>query len=298
MANNEFKVKNGLIVTGSTYVSESIFAPRLPQENSPNFFVTWVSGSGRFEVSAIGPGSSANVLACYDYVAESNIMASGKWTTNDGGVGSTTNTIYISQTDNNSNDLYTTLNSFGIGSVINLYVDNYSTTFEITGKLYTTSITNQFIFNVKYISGNSYTPIGEPQMCLSLAAAVAPLTQCLDLQMSTTYNATLSTTGGSLFLTTSGNTINYTGSVLNTTTGIMINPTDINGLNTSNFFQALNVGDNIQITSTINQTQFEITYITPNFVLNPSNVLVNLKYVSGNFNYTIPTGNRYTLCAI
>jgi hypothetical protein len=298
MANNEFKVKNGLIVTGSTYVSESIFAPNLPQENSPNYFVTWVSSSGKFEVSAIGPGSSANVLACYDYVAESSIMASGKWTTNDGDVGNTTTLLYLSQTDNNGNDLYNTLNSFGIGSVINLYVDNFSTTFEITGKLYTTSITNQFIFNVRYLSGNQYTPIGDPEMCLSLAAAVAPLTQCLNLQMSTTFSTTISTTGGSVFLTTSGNTINYTGSVLDTTTGIMVNPTDINGLSTSNFFQSLNIGDKIQITSTTNQTQFEITYLTPNFVLNPSSILVNLKYVSGNFGYTIPTGNRYTLCAI
>ena len=298
MANNEFKVKNGLIITGSTYVSESIFAPSLPQENSPNYFVTWVSSSGKFEVSAIGPGSSANVLACYDYVAEPNIMDSGNWTTNDGSVGNTTTLLYLSQTDNNGNDLYNTLNSFGIGSVINLYVDNYSTTFEITGKLYTTSITNQFIFNVRYLSGNQYTPIGDPEMCLSLAAAVAPLTQCLNLQMSTTFSTTISTTGGSVFLTTSGNTINYTGNVLDTTTGIMVNPTDINGLSTSNFFQSLNIGDKIQITSTTNQTQFEITYITPNFVSNPSSVLVNLKYVSGNFSYTIPTGNRYTLCAI
>jgi hypothetical protein len=299
MANNEFKVKNGLIVTGSTYVSESIFAPRLPQENNPNYFVTWVNADGRFEVSAIGPGASANVLSCWTYVAEFNIMAAQKWTTNDGSVGSSTTQLYLSQTDNYNNNLFNTLNSFGIGSVVNLYVDNFSTTFEITGKLYTTSPTNEFIFNVRYLSGNQYTPVGEPIMCLSLAAAVAPLSQCLALTMSTTYSGMVSNSGGSVFLTDNGNSISYGASVSNTTTnGIMVNPSDLNGVNTINFFQGLNVGDQIKLTWTTNQTIFEITYISPNIISNPANQLVNFKYVSGNFGYTISNGNRYSLCAL
>ena len=68
---NEFKVRNGLIVTGSLNVSESIYAENLTTESNPAYYVTWRQSDGRFEVSPAGAAGNINAIGCWDYAGYS-----------------------------------------------------------------------------------------------------------------------------------------------------------------------------------------------------------------------------------
>lgn len=293
---NEFKVRNGLIVTGSEYVSESIFAPNLPSEANPAYYVTWRQSDGRFEVSTISPGASSNTIGCWDW-RSSGDPTSGEFTTDNGAIGSTTTAIYIHPIDNNGNDQTNTLNSLAIGSVITLYVGSFATTFEITGvsSIYTGGVFQYFVFTVNYISGDEYTPIGTPEMCLGIAAAASQPDNCIELQITSTLSNVFSTTGQSVFLRTVAG-VSYTtpfGSIDQNFDAFQMNDEDLNGNITKNFFNGLSIGSIITLRYLNNSTTFSIN----NVGASSNNTLVYATYLTGDFNYTIPTNGTYTICA-
>ena len=105
---NEFKVRNGLIVTGSEYVSESIFAPNLPEETNPAYYITWKQADGEFQISQLTPGNTANTIGCWDST-NSGDPASGQWRTDTGTVGNTVTELLINVEDNGGNNQNNTL---------------------------------------------------------------------------------------------------------------------------------------------------------------------------------------------
>jgi len=293
---NEFKVRNGLIVTGSEYVSESIYAPNLPTETNPAYFITWRQSDGRLEVSTVSPGGGSNTIGCWDWIAAGD-PTSGEFTTGDGGIGSSTTTIYINATDNGSNNQTTTLQNLAVGSVITLYVGNNATTFEITGisAVYSVGVFQYFAFNVNYISGNEYTPTGTPEMCLGIAAAASQPDNCIELQMASTLNDVWATAGKSVFLRTVAG-VSYTtpfGSLDQYFDAFQMNDEDLNGNKTAAFFGGLSIGSII----TLNYSTYATSFSISNVGSSVNNTLVYATYVAGDFNYTIPANATYTICA-
>ena len=294
---NEFKVRNGLIVTGSEYVSESIFAPNLPEETNPAYYVTWRQSDGRLEVSTVSPGGGSNTVGCWDWTTN-NDPASGEFTTDNDGIGNSTSVLYINPTDNGGNDQTATLQSLAVGSVITLYVGNNATTFEITGisAVYSVGVFQYFAFNVNYISGNEYTPVGTPEMCLGIAAAAAQPSNCIELQMTSDLNDVWSIAGKSVFERTVGG-ISYTtpfGSLDQYFDAFQMNAYDLKGNNTATFFKGLSIGSIITLNYSTYTTSFSISNVGSSYNVN---TLVYATWVSGDFNYTIPANATYTICA-
>jgi len=293
---NEFKVRNGLIVTGSEYVSESIYAPNLPTETNPAYFITWRQSDGRLEVSTVSPGGGSNTIGCWDWIAAGD-PTSGEFTTGDGGIGSSTTTIYINATDNGSNNQTTTLQNLAVGSVITLYVGNNATTFEITGisAVYSVGVFQYFTFNVNYLSGNEYTPTTGAEMCLGIAAAASQPDNCIELQMASTLNDVWATAGKSVFLRTVAG-VSYTtpfGSLDQYFDAFQMNDEDLNGNKTAAFFGGLSIGSII----TLNYSTYATSFSISNVGSSVNNTLVYATYVAGDFNYTIPANATYTICA-
>jgi len=293
---NEFKVRNGLIVTGSEYVSESIYAPNLPTETNPAYFITWRQSDGRLEVSTVSPGGGSNTIGCWDWTTN-NDPASGEFTTDNDAIGSSTSVLYINPIDNNGNDQTATLKNLAVGSIITLYVGNFATTFEITGisAVYSVGVFQYFAFNVNYISGNEYTPTGTPEMCLGIAAAASQPDNCIELQMASTLNDVWATAGKSVFLRTVAG-VSYTtpfGSLDQYFDAFQMNDEDLNGNKTAAFFGGLSIGSII----TLNYSTYATSFSISNVGSSVNNTLVYATYVAGDFNYTIPANATYTICA-
>jgi len=293
---NEFKVRNGLIVTGSEYVSESIYAPNLPTETNPAYFITWRQSDGRLEVSTVSPGGGSNTIGCWDWTTN-NDPTSGEFTTDNDAIGSSTSVLYINPIDNNGNDQTATLKNLAVGSIITLYVGNFATTFEITGisAVYSVGVFQYFAFNVNYISGNEYTPTGTPEMCLGIAAAASQPDNCIELQMASTLNDVWATAGKSVFLRTVAG-VSYTtpfGSLDQYFDAFQMNDEDLNGNKTAAFFGGLSIGSII----TLNYSTYATSFSISNVGSSVNNTLVYATYVAGDFNYTIPANATYTICA-
>ena len=293
---NEFKVRNGLIVTGAEYVSESIYAPNLPTETNPAYFITWRQSDGRLEVSTVSPGGGSNTIGCWDWTTN-NDPASGEFTTDNDAIGSSTSVLYINPIDNNGNDQTATLKNLAVGSIITLYVGNFATTFEITGisAVYSVGVFQYFAFNVNYISGNEYTPTGTPEMCLGIAAAASQPDNCIELQMASTLNDVWATAGKSVFLRTVAG-VSYTtpfGSLDQYFDAFQMNDEDLNGNKTAAFFGGLSIGSII----TLNYSTYATSFSISNVGSSVNNTLVYATYVAGDFNYTIPANATYTICA-
>jgi hypothetical protein len=77
---SEFKVRNGLIITGSMNVSESIYAPNLAPETNPAYYITWRQSDGRFEVSPAGAAGNVNAIGCWDYAGYATPPSTGEFT--------------------------------------------------------------------------------------------------------------------------------------------------------------------------------------------------------------------------
>ena len=227
---NEFKVRNGLIVTGSEYVSESIFAPNLPSEANPAYYITWKQADGEFQISQLNPSNTSNTIGCWDSTASGDPTA-GQWRTNNGAVGNTTTEVWINVTDNGSSNQNNTLASLAIGSVITLYVGSFKTSFEITGIkiIYSgPSVPQYYIFDVNYLSGSQYTYINPAEMCLGIAAAVPTNQNCVTYKAVTAYSSIASTTGGGMFINNTG----YTLTLDSTVKYFQLNNNDLNGVST------------------------------------------------------------------
>jgi len=296
---NEFRIKHGLIVTGSSYFSESMFAPNLPEETSPSYYITWRDTDGRFEVSTITPGAQSNTVGCWDYTTGD--ITSGKWKTDNGAVGNSTTEIYINNFDNGNNSQLNLLNGIGIGSVIVLYVGSNATTFEITGiiKPTTTGNTGFFTFTVNYLSGNEYSITGTPEMCLAVAAAAAGLSggYCIDYQMASSWEYAAFNDGFGGFDRVISE-VHYTppfGTVDTNIGSIFLNNDAMNGDDGISFFNGFVVGDFLSISWSNKTTHFKITHLGGLGTSTP-NILINVIYNGGDTGYTIPTDDVFTIC--
>ena len=294
---NEFRIKHGLIVTGSSYFSESMFAPNLPTETSPSYYITWRQSDGRFEVSTITPGSQANTVACWD-LADGDVQ-SGEWKTNNGGVSSATSILYISSTDNGSKSQYNLLAGLGVGSVITLYVGSSSTTYSITGITIPSSNTGVWAFNILYLSGNEYTPGSGAEMCLGVAASAASSTSayCIQYQMaeSWTYASFNSGFGGFDRVVSS---VHYTppfGTIDANVGSIFLNNDAMNSANGITFFNGFVVGDFLSISWANKVTHYKVTHLG-GINTATATMLINVQYNGGDLGYTIPTNDVFTIC--
>ena len=297
---NEFRIKHGLIVTGSSYFSESMFAPNLPEETNPSYYITWRDTDGRFEVSTITPGSQANTVACWDYA--SGDPTTGEWGIT-GDVGSGTSYIYINNVDNGSNNQYNLLNGIGIGSVITLYIGSFKTSFQVTGVTKPTSTggggNGTWSFQVSYLSGNQYSITGTPEMCLGIAAASSGTSAgyCIDYTMASnwTYAAFNDEYGG--FDRVVGG-VHYTppfGTVDSNMNSIFLNNDAMNGVNGITFFSGFVLGDFLSISWNNKITHFKVTHLG-GIGTNSPTMLINVQLNGGDTGYTIPTGEVFTIC--
>jgi len=287
---NEFRIKHGLIVTGSSYFSESMFAPNLPEETSPNYYITWRSTDGRFEVTEVSPTTVATTAGCWDY---QNDPAAGEWSTGPSEtVGNTTTTITIHITDNAANNQSTLLSSIGKGSLITLYVGSYITTFEITG----INVINtaggalyRYEFNVTYISGNQYSITGAPEMCLEIAASAPTNQNCNNYTMDGGFNVS---TGEASFLLDTGTTQSVGTTINSDLSALILNKTANSNKNTLNFFQGLSKGDFISIS--------QGTYIAHlqylGFGSSTTFVTINVEFTAGQSGTTFTAGTTIDIC--
>ena len=294
---NEFRIKHGLIVTGSSYFSESMFAPNLPTETSPSYYITWRQSDGRFEVSTITPGSQANTVACWD-LADGDTQ-SGEWKTNNGNVDSSSTILYISSTDNGSNSQYNLLAGLGVGSVITLYVGANSSTYTITGITKPSSNTGVWEFNISYLSGNEYTPGSGAEMCLGVAASAASSTSayCIQYQMASSWEyAALNDGFGGFDRVVSS--VHYTppfGTIDANVGSIFLNNDAMNSSNGITFFNGFVVGDFLSISWANKVTTYKVTHLGGMSTATP-NMLINVQYNGGDLGYTIPTNDVFTIC--
>jgi len=175
---NEFKVRNGLIITGSLNVSESMYAPNLTTNSTESYYVTWRQADGRFEVSQ----GSAQIATqgCWDYETGSTpssgsftVEASGTPGTSPQSIGAGTgiDLIKIHYTDNSNTSQYPLLNNIGVGSVLILSFSGNLVKYTVNGFTYV--ITDGYWqFNVSYLSGGLEITTGTV-MCLAIGAAVS-----------------------------------------------------------------------------------------------------------------------------
>ena len=288
---NEFKVRNGLIVTGSEYVSESIFAPNLPSEANPAYYITWKQADGEFQVSQLNPSNTSNTIGCWDSVASGDPIA-GQWRTDNGAVGNTTSQVWINVTDNGSSNQNNTLASLAIGSVITLNVGSFKTSFEITGIkiVYSSpSVPQYYIFNVNYLSGSQYSYINPAEMCLGIAAAAPTNQNCVTYKAVTAFSSIASTTGGGMFINNTG----YTLTLDSTVYYFQLNSSDLNGVSTQNFFGGLTPGQTITLSSGTNTATFIFTFSS---VSNTTSQVVGVQMTS-NSNFTLSANQSFTICA-
>lgn len=289
---NEFRIKHGLIVTGSSYFSESMYAPNLPTETAPDYYITWRQSDGRFEISTTSP-AQASTAACWDY---GTATGAGGFETNTIGIGSSTTKLYFNNEDNLGNNQFSTLQTIGKGSNITLYSGPLSTQFTVSGITAPVSNANTlyYVFDVTYVSGDQYTPTSE--VCLGVTAAVAsPITtgQCVEYVMGT---GTVTNSYGEGIFDRAVNGGNYTSpfnSVDSSVVGAFLNFTSNNGVTVNSFFGKVNKGDIISIEYGKKVTYFEVA-MTPSW--SAVNAYIALSYSSGDLNYTISTGDTYNIC--
>ncbi len=233
---NEFRIQHGLIVTGSSYFSESMFAPNLPEETSPQYYITWRQSDGRFEVSLPTAGTQ-DTLGCWDYT--SGDITTGKWKTDNGGLGNTTTEIYIHKTDNASVDQSAFFKALGSGSIIIIYVGGNSTTFSVLG----VSLNgNVYTISVSYVSGNEFSITGTPEMCLGVGASLSANTgtsiNCLSYGMENNPDNVFISPGYGVFDRVVGGVHwqSPQGTVDGNVKGLFLHPQDLNGANAASFF--------------------------------------------------------------
>jgi len=290
---NEFRIKHGLIITGSSYFSESMFAPNLPEETSPQYYITWRQSDGRFEVSLPTAGTQ-DTLGCWDYTTGD--VTTGKWKTNNGSVGSSTTEIYIHETDNNSVNQSAFLKSLGPGSVIILYSGGLSTIFTINGVSSNNSV---FTLSVTYTSGNEYSITGTPEMCLGVGASITRNTgtsiNCLEYGMELNPDNVFISSGYGVFDRVVGGVHwqSPQGTVDSNVEGLFLNPQDLNGAQAAAFFN--NFYGEIEIGYQQYATKFKCNPPGPYNFQNPV-IFVPVTFISGDSNYTIATGDSFTIC--
>lgn len=323
---NEFKVRNGLIVTGSSWFSESIYAENLPGNSTEPYYVTWRQSDGRLEVSQ--GSSQIATQGCWDYEATST-PSSGSFTVGATGgnpqpISTSVTLIKIHYTDNSNTSQYPLLNNIGVGSILLLSFSGTLVSYTVTG--FTYIITDGYWqFNVSHNSGGIEIYPADV-MCLAIGAAVSgggAGTSGGGSPAPAPSNSTINTTCGSsnticfyidvgvggvsgnsrtgAFLT--GTTWTSPYGVINSNTvalrlasyGMGSTPTAARstaGFLINKFGLNTNTPKPVTITWTTKQTVFNatITSTQPTGIAGGGAYYLNLTYLSGDLNYTITSG--------
>lgn len=294
---NEFRIKHGLIVTGSTYISESVFAPNLPEETSPDYYITWRQSDGRFEISTTSP-AQASTMACWDYGSGTT---SGEFETSNGGFGTITSNIYLNNVDNLGNNQYNTLSTIGKGSTITMYAGALSTTFTVDGVKAPASNANNLFwdFEVTYVSGDQYSIPSGDEACLGVSGAVASGTstgQCEEFVQATSFSTAAFNSGQAGFdrFVNGSNYVPPFGTIDLNVVALFTNGTTNNGNSAKTFFSTFSVNDVLTVNFGSKTTSFNVTSI--GFGSGGTNAYIGLQYTSGDLNYTISSGNTFDVC--
>ncbi len=290
---NEFRIKHGLIVTGSSYFSESMFDPNLPEETSPQYYITWQQSDGRFEISQ--PASSTqSSIGCWDYITSGDVQA-GEWRSfPDTSLGSGTTQLAFHTTDSNSVDQSTFFASLGSGSIIILYINNSTINFLVSG----VSISgNDVSISVTYQSGTQSTMTAGTEACLAPGAIVTGNTgaspNCLIYDMGSAASNVSSTAGKGVFdRVVSGTHYSTPLGTMTDVQNLLLNPIDLNGSKGLSFLN--NYSGVLEIGYKQFATKFKLLHTS----YNPNNsvVFAPITYISGDLNYTIDTGESFTIC--
>jgi hypothetical protein len=327
---NEFKIRNGLIVTGSMNVSESIYAPNLAPETNPAYYITWRQSDGRFEVSPAGASGNVNAIGCWDYAGYSTTPTTGEFTIRGNGTSildSNTTYFQFNKLDNTSVDQSVYFNNIGIGSILTITTGGVTIKYTVTGFNLSG---NLYSFSVKHLSGGPSTTLSVgAEACLTLTAVTAG---------SSITTGTSGTSGGGGGTLSSTNCITY---------AIDNNFSDVNGSSQTAIFNVSpgwaqpfgSIGPNtvgmyasqtplaggsggatvfFGITNAAtfgNPKLFELSYLNlkttflisialgtspggGNLGTNGNTIYLNMTFVSGDTGYIIPTGDSFTLCSI
>jgi hypothetical protein len=324
---SEFKVRNGLIVTGSLNVSESIYAENLTTESNPAYYVTWRQSDGRFEVSPAGAAGNINAIGCWDYAGYLTTPATGEFTLRSTGtsiLNSNVITLQFHKTDNTSVDQSVYFNNIGVGSIFTLTTGGISTKytvigFNISGNIYT--------FQVTYLSGGPSATLSiGTEVCLTLTAVTGggnnptgtsgtsgggsgtlSSTNCITYRMDDNFSDVNANSQTAIFNRSPGWATPF-GTVNSSVVGMYASQSPLVGSQSTVFWGITNaalVGSpklfelsylNFKTTFLINIT----TGTSPgggNLGTNGSTIYLNMQFVSGDNGYTILTGDSFTLCA-
>jgi len=324
---SEFKVRNGLIVTGSLNVSESIYAENLTTESNPAYYVTWRQSDGRFEVSPAGAAGNINAIGCWDYAGYLTTPATGEFTLRSTGtsiLNSNVITLQFHKTDNTSVDQSVYFNNIGVGSIFTLTTGGISTKYTVTGFNLSG---NTYIFNVTYLSGGPSASLSiGTEVCLTLTAVTGggnnptgtsgtsgggagtlSSTNCITYKMDDNFSDVNANSQTAIFNRSPGWATPF-GTVNSSVVGMYASQSPLVGSQSTVFWGITNaalVGSpklfelsylNLKTTFLINIT----TGTSPgggNLGTNGSTIYLNMQFVSGDTGYTILTGDSFTLCA-
>ena len=325
---NEFKVRNGLIVTGSLNVSESIYAENLTTESNPAYYVTWRQSDGRFEVSPAGAAGNINAIGCWDYAGYLTTPATGEFTLRSTGtsiLNSNVITLQFHKTDNTSVDQSVYFNNIGVGSIFTLTTGGISTKYTVTGFNISGNI---YTFQVTYLSGGPSATLSiGTEVCLTLTAVTGggnnptgtsgtsgggsgtlSSTNCITYRMDDNFSDVNANSQTAIFNRSPGWATPF-GTVNSSVVGMYVSQAPLTGNQMSTVFWGITnaalVGSpklfelsylNFKTTFLINIT----TGTSPgggNLGTNGSTMYLNMQFVSGDNGYTILTGDSFTLCA-
>ena len=325
---SEFKVRNGLIVTGSLNVSESIYAENLTTEANPAYYVTWRQSDGRFEVSPAGAAGNINAIGCWDYAGYLTTPATGEFTLRSTGtsiLNSNVVTLQFHKTDNTSVDQSIYFNNIGVGSIFTLTTGGISTKYTVTGFNISGNI---YTFQVTYLSGGPSATLSiGTEVCLTLTAVTGggnnptgtsgtsgggsgtlSSTNCITYRMDDNFSDIDGNSQTAIFNRSPGWATPF-GTVNSSVVGMYVSQAPLTGNQMSTVFWGITnaalVGSpklfelsylNFKTTFLINIT----TGTSPgggNLGTNGSTMYLNMQFVSGDNGYTILTGDSFTLCA-
>ena len=325
---SEFKVRNGLIVTGSLNVSESIYAENLTTESNPAYYVTWRQSDGRFEVSPAGAAGNINAIGCWDYAGYLTTPATGEFTLRSTGtsiLNSNVVTLQFHKTDNTSVDQSIYFNNIGVGSIFTLTTGGISTKYTVTGFNISGNI---YTFQVTYLSGGPSATLSiGTEVCLTLTAVTGggnnptgtsgtsgggsgtlSSTNCITYRMDDNFSDVNANSQTAIFNRSPGWATPF-GTVNSSVVGMYVSQAPLTGNQMSTVFWGITnaalVGSpklfelsylNFKTTFLINIT----TGTSPgggNLGTNGSTMYLNMQFVSGDNGYTILTGDSFTLCA-
>jgi hypothetical protein len=327
---NEFKVKNGLIITGSMNVSESIYAPNLAPESNPAYYITWRQSDGRFEVSPAGAAGNVNAIGCWDYAGYATTPTTGEFTIRGNGASILDSNVVIiefNKADNTSIDQSVFFNNIGVGSVLTLITSGIAVKYTVKGFSLSGNV---YVFQVTYLSGGpSATLSVGTEACLTLTAVTAggnnstgtsgtsgggagtfSSTNCITYAMDNNFSDVNANSQTAIFNVSPGWATPF-GSISSNTVGMYASQTPLaGGSGGATVFFGITNGATVG-----NPKLFELSYLNlkTTFLINVAlgtspgggnlgttggTIYLNMQYISGDSGYTIPTGVSFTLCAI